>query len=151
MLSSLMILWVSLAQLSSSHFRRGINSSYSCNHVVADAGIMCELDLAACSKYLFSSPFWHISSNGWSRWGMISHVSFSIELLYVGILGFFTACQAQSIFPRCIFQKSNTETTGFLWCGSGSHVGSTPLPYSISPKWAWGLAQIQGGRDYTGV
>lgn len=53
---------------------------------------------------------------------MISHLSFSMGPLYMGISGFFTACQAQSIFPRCIFQKSNTKATGFLWCGSGSHV-----------------------------
>lgn len=53
---------------------------------------------------------------------MINHLSFSIGPLYMGISGFFTTCQAQNIFPRCISQKSNTEATGFLWCGSGSHV-----------------------------
>lgn len=83
---------------------------------------MCKLGLTASSKYLFSSPFWHLSSNGWSNWGMIRHLSLSIGPLYMSISGFFIACQAQSTFPRCIFQKSNTKAIGFLWYGSGNHI-----------------------------
>ena len=81
--------------------------------MAADAGIMYGLDLTGWPKYLLFSLIWHLSWNGWSSWGMISHHPFFTGPLYMARSGFLTARQAQSSwisfmvtgFPQGVWSK----------------------------------------------